>query len=91
MEIQDILLNGVSITGLISAIAFFIILCVKPLREKFTEYIILKHEAIEQEEQLEKALKKIDELQQKVNTLLKENVQLKIEIAELKALLSKKE
>ena len=89
MEIQDVLLNGISITGLISAIAFVIILCVKPLREKFTEYIILKHDKSKCEEILKKSKSKIETLESKIDTLIQENNDLKIQIAELRALIIK--
>ena len=48
--------------GIIAALGFILVLCVKPLREKFTEYIILKHDEGEQ-------VARIEELQDQVSDL----------------------
>ena len=56
-DLSSLFSSSSSLLGVLSAIGFLLILCVKPLRTKFTEYIILKHNNPQQ-------LKHIQELQQ---------------------------
>ena len=58
-DIPSLLSQSSSLLGVLSAIGFILVLCVKPLRTKFTEYIILKHNNPQQ-------LQHIQELQTQV-------------------------
>ena len=97
MEVKDLFINGISITSIITLLLFIICLCIKPLRSKLIEFIILKHDKPLCEQQLKLALEqinilrnKMDEQSDKIDILTQENNQLKCELLEMKILIGKK-
>ena len=58
--VMAIIQNSGAVVGILVAIGFIIMLCVKPLREKFIEYIILKHETEEEQSKIDELKAVID-------------------------------
>ena len=80
--------NSGMVTSIIFSLGFILVLCVKPLREKLKEYIILKHDEDQQ-------LAKIKELEEIVNQqtieikgLREDIINLSNQLAACKALLA---
>lgn len=69
MDLTPFLQNSSSLLGVLSAIGFLLVLCIKPLRTKFTEYIILKHNNPQQLQHIQELQQQVIELTTKIKQL----------------------
>ena len=88
MDISSLLSQSSSLLGVLSAIGFLLVLCVKPLRAKFTEYIILKHNNPQQLQHIQQLQTQVIDLTTQVNQLEQQILTLSTALASCKALLS---
>lgn len=61
---MDVLFNGVSLVGVVTAVLTLIVICVPKLRKKFAEYIILKYNEDKQLAEIEQLKAQVVELQE---------------------------
>ena len=92
-DIIQIITNSSAVVGILSAIGFIVMLCVKPLRAKLVEYIILKHDKeqfdqkiAELEAVITDQTAQINQLQELVYKLTTEVNDLKVQLAKYEAL-----
>ena len=86
-QIFTIVQNSSAVVGIIAAIGFILVLCVKPLREKFTEYIILKNNEDQQLAQIKELQSEVSDLTTQVKQLEQQVVVLSTALASCKSLL----
>lgn len=88
MDLTSLFQNSSSLLGVLSAIGFILVLCVKPLRTKFTEYIILKHNNPQQLQHIQQLQQQVIDLTAQVKQLEQQILTLSTALASCKALLS---
>ena len=87
-DIPSLLSQSSSLLGVLSAIGFILVLCVKPLRTKFTEYIILKHNNPQQLQHIQELQTQVIDLTTQVKQLEQQILTLSTALASCKTLLS---
>ena len=87
-DLSSLLSSSSSLLGVLSAIGFILVLCVKPLRTKFTEYIILKHNNPQQLQHIQELQTQVIDLTDKIKQLEQQILTLSTALASCKALLS---
>ena len=85
---MDYVWNGVSLVGVITALFTLIVICVPKLRQKFVEYVILKHDEDEQVKQIKQLQAQVTDLTGQVKELQLVILDLSTQLAACKALLN---